>query len=262
LADSATGRAHLNLVASWRHLFGLDPGAAVEARDGLLFGAARPSHPVISNAVFRTDDGVDAGELISRARGFFGERGRGFTIWTRHGVPEDEDLVAAAEEAGFQCVHEMPAMMLEARPSETPLAEGVELLRLSTAEQAEDYWRIAAAAYSSLGYPSEVFDFYENSDGLTADNVAAFLGNLDGEPVSIAMTIVSHGVAGIYWVGSLEAARGRGIGGAVTSAATNAGFDLGADVASLQASRMGRPIYEAMGYESVFDYRLLMSPAP
>ena len=76
------------------------------------------------------------------------------------------------------------------------------------------------------------------------------------------MTIVSHGVAGIYWVGSLERARGMGIGRAVTAAATNAGFDLGADVASLQASPMGGPIYTAMGFETVYDYRLLLSPAP
>ena len=30
---------------------------------------------------------------------------------------------------------------------------------------------------------------------------------------AIAMTIVNHGVAGIYWVGSLAEARGSGIGG-------------------------------------------------
>ena len=76
------------------------------------------------------------------------------------------------------------------------------------------------------------------------------------------MTIVSHGVAGIYWVGSLEQARGKGLGRAITAAATNAGFDLGAEIASLQASPMGKPIYEAMGYETIFSYRLLMSAAP
>ena len=76
------------------------------------------------------------------------------------------------------------------------------------------------------------------------------------------MTIVNHGVAGIYWVGSLDEARGRGLGRAVTAAATNAGFDLGAEVASLQASPMGGPVYLAMGFETIYDYRLLLSPAP
>ena len=76
------------------------------------------------------------------------------------------------------------------------------------------------------------------------------------------MTIVNHGVAGIYWVGSLAEARGRGVGRAITAAATNAGFDLGAEFASLQASPMGEPVYRAMGYETIYDYRLLLSPAP
>jgi hypothetical protein len=48
----------------------------------------------------------------------------------------------------------------------------------------------------------------------------------------------------------------------VTAAATNAGIDLGADVASLQASPMGEPIYRAMGFEAIYDYRLMLSPAP
>ena len=63
-------------------------------------------------------------------------------------------------------------------------------------------------------------------------------------------------------MGSLEQARGKGLGRAVTVAATNAGFDLGADIASLQASPMGKPIYLKLGYETAFEYRMLMSPTP
>ena len=96
--------------------------------------------------------------------------------------------------------------------------------------------------------------------GLLAENAAAFIAYLDGEPASIAMAIASDEVAGIYWVGSLERARGLGLGRAVTVAATNAGLELGGKIASLQASPMGRPIYAKLGYETVYDYRLLTSP--
>jgi ribosomal protein S18 acetylase RimI-like enzyme len=156
----------------------------------------------------------------------------------------------------------MPEMILGAPVEQPPLPDGVELRQLSEARQADDYWKVAAASYASNGFPPEVFAGYSNHQGLLAQNVAAFIAYLDDEPVSIAMTIVSHGVAGIYWVGSLEQARGKGLGRAVTAAATNAGFEQGAEVASLQASPMGKPIYEAMGYETLFDYRLFMSPAP
>lgn len=255
-------RLHLNLIDSSRQLFELDPDAEVEAGSGWLFGAGGPSHPVISNAAFRSSDDVNAAELIARAKDFFGARGRGFSVWIRGDQPEDRDLTAAASAAGLQQVYEMPEMVLAAPVEALPLPAGVELRTLTAPEQADDYWHIAAASYASLGFPPEVFAGYQNHSGLLAENIVAFIAHRDGDPVSIAMTIVSHGVAGIYWVGSLEGARGKGLGRAVTAAATNAGFDLGADIASLQASPMGKPIYTNMGYETVFDYRLLMSSAP
>jgi hypothetical protein len=223
-----------------------------------MLGAGTPSHPVISNAAFRTDDEVDPAELLAASRVFFGERGRGFSVWARAGVEEDRDLIEAAEAGGLQSVHAMPEMILDRRPREHPLPDGVELCRVASAAAASDYWRVAALAYSSLGFPARTFDAYTNHAGLCAENVAAFLVREDGKPVSIAMSIVSHGVAGIYWVGSV--ARGRGLGRTATTAAVNAGFDLGAEIASLQASPMGESLYSAMGFEKVLTYRLLMSP--
>ena len=76
------------------------------------------------------------------------------------------------------------------------------------------------------------------------------------------MTIVSHGVAGIYWVGSTEEARGRGLGWTMTATAVNAGFEMGGEIASLQASPMGEGLYRRMGFETIFSYRLLLCPQP
>jgi GNAT superfamily N-acetyltransferase len=255
-------RVHLNLIDSSRQLFELDPDATIEAGPGWVFGAGSPSHPVISNAAFRNENGLGAEEFVARAKSFFAKRGRGFSVWVRGEEPQDRDLLAAAEAAGLQLVYEMPEMTLEAPVEAPPLPTGAEIRKLTEVEQIDDYWEIAAASYTSLGFPPEVFGSYSNRAGLFAENAAAFLAYLNGEPVSIAMTIVSHGVAGIYWVGSLERARGMGLGQATTAAATNAGFELGAELASLQASPMGKPIYERMGYETIFDYRLYMCPPP
>lgn len=257
----ADRRLHLNLIESSQRLFGLDPDAAVEVGDGWFFGAGSNSHPTISNAAFRADDDLDSGEFLARANDFFAARRRAFSVWIRGDQAEDQDLAAAAGAAGLELVYAMPEMVLEAQVEEPALPPGAELREMTSPAQGVEYWQIAAASYTSLGFPPEVFAGYTNHAGLLAENVAAFIAYLDGEPVSIAMTIVNHGVAGIYWVGSLEQARGKGLGHAVTAAATNAGFELGADLASLQASPMGKPIYEAMGYETVYDYRLLMSPA-
>jgi ribosomal protein S18 acetylase RimI-like enzyme len=250
--------AHLNLVDSSQRLFELDPGAEIEVGPGWVFGAGRSPHPVISNAAFRVDDELDPDELLERARAFFAGRKRGFAVWARDGA-EDSDLIDAARAAGLKEVYAMPEMVLDRRAEEHPPAAGVQLRRVASASDAADYWRVATDAYASIGFPPEIFAFYEGHDGLAADNAAAFIADLDGRPAGIAMTLVSHGVAGIYWVGTSDDARGRGLGWTVTATAVNAGFDMGAEIASLQASPMGESLYLRMGFETIFNYRLLMA---
>ena len=257
--DPIRQRAHLNLIDSSRQLFELDSGVRIEAGDGWLFGAGRSSNPAISNAAFRVDDALEPAELLRRAREFFGDLGRGFSLWTRAGVDEDRDLLDAAVGQGLNPFFEMPEMVLQQEAEDAVVPEDVEIRRLGDGAEAEDYWRVAKESYTSVGFPPEVFDHYDDHAGLVAENAVALLAYRSSEPVAIAMTIVNHGVAGIYWVGTTERARGRGLGRALTAAAVNAGLDLGGEFASLQASPMGEPVYRAMGFERIFDYRLLMA---
>lgn len=259
---STAQRIHLNLIDSSRQLFELDPGAAIEAKAGWLFGSGTDPHPVICNAAFRIDDQIAAEDFLARAQAYFDRRGRRFSVWVRGDHDPDADLLGAACSLGLVPAYQMPEMILRRPAVQPPLSSGVELRRVATVEDADAYWRVAASAYSSLGFPSEIFASYTNHHRLLAKNIAAFLAYRDGRPVSVAMAIVSHGVAGIYWVGTIKGARGEGCGRAVTAAATNAGLELGAGIASLQASPMGEPLYLAMGYERAFSYRLLISPSP
>lgn len=88
---------------------------------------------------------------------------------------------------------------------------------------------------------------------LDDDRVAFFNGHVDGAgvPSATAVSVVSEGVAGVYAITVHEAARRRGFGAAMTWVAVAAGAAAGADVAVLQSSPMGRPVYERMGFEQV-----------
>jgi ribosomal protein S18 acetylase RimI-like enzyme len=78
------------------------------------------------------------------------------------------------------------------------------------------------------------------------------LALLDGQPAAGAHLLCSHGMAGVYYVGTLEAARGRGLGELVTATVTNRAFERGAPFVGLQASPMGEPIYRRMGYRDLY----------
>lgn len=79
----------------------------------------------------------------------------------------------------------------------------------------------------------------------------------DGEIVGTSELFVHEGIAGIYLVTTQESHRCRGIGTALTHAACMAGLERGLDVATLQATSSGYPVYKKLGFEDVASYDLL-----
>jgi GNAT superfamily N-acetyltransferase len=93
------------------------------------------------------------------------------------------------------------------------------------------------------------------SPSLAADpDVQLFIGRLDGRAVGTSIAIRSGDVSGVYAVGTLPAARRRGVGTALTWSAVAAGRAWGCDTVVLQASEMGLPMYKAMGFRTVVTY--------
>jgi GNAT superfamily N-acetyltransferase len=81
-----------------------------------------------------------------------------------------------------------------------------------------------------------------------------YLARLDGEPVATAMLVQAGGVAGIYAVATIERARRRGIGAAVTLAPLLDARARGYVAAVLQSSEMGYAVYARMGFVEQFRY--------
>lgn len=253
---------HLNLLEFSRENARWAVHHEVVDRDGLLAFAGDTDFPAFSNGCFRTDDRADPAGVIARAREFFHARDRGFSLWVR-AVAADADLSAAAEAAGLGKVFDYPQMICRAPLEERALPEAVEIRRVTDTADVERFADVNAAAYTIYGSPFEATrSNFGRPDRVLAPHVASFLACLDGEPVSAAQCLLSHGIAGIFWVGTLEAARGRGIAEAVTRIATNWGFDRHAPAVQLQASPMGEPIYRRMGYEDLYRYDFYLDGGP
>jgi ribosomal protein S18 acetylase RimI-like enzyme len=74
-----------------------------------------------------------------------------------------------------------------------------------------------------------------------------YLGRLAGEPVAMATSF--FGVAGIYFVCTVERARRRGMVAALTLAALREAREMGYSVGVLGSSEMGYPVYRGLGFE-------------
>ncbi len=65
----------------------------------------------------------------------------------------------------------------------------------------------------------------------------------------------------MYSIATVPSARRRGFGAAMTARVVADGLAAGCDVAALQASEMGRPIYERLGFRTVVSYAAYARPA-
>jgi predicted GNAT family acetyltransferase len=99
-------------------------------------------------------------------------------------------------------------------------------------------------------------------DLLEEEWVSAWLACERQQALACAAVFMSAGVGMVGWVAARPEARGRGLAAACTVRATNAAFDRGAMLASLQASTMGESLYRRLGYEELYSYRLLGTMPP
>jgi ribosomal protein S18 acetylase RimI-like enzyme len=242
----------LNLAEAYREMSRRAGGVAHD-EDGLCYWVGGHLLPVLCNGVLPTRSGLAAADVFERARAFFAARQRGYTVMLR--AHADADLIAATHAAELTEWGASPAMVLEARLADAVAPAGVRVERVESEDDARAYAAVMAAAYATYGMPADVAPAVLSLDVLRAPHIVAFLVRLDdGTPAAGAMVLVTHGVAGIYWVGTTPEARGRGLAELATRAAGNAGFDLGARMAALQASQMGEPVYRRMGYVTVTRY--------
>jgi GNAT superfamily N-acetyltransferase len=76
-----------------------------------------------------------------------------------------------------------------------------------------------------------------------------YLGQLGEEPVATATSFFGAGVAGIYFVCTVERAWRRGIGAAVTLAALREAREMCYSTGVLGSSEMGYPVYRRLGFK-------------
>lgn len=228
-------------------------GGATADEDGLAFWVGGHPLPVLANGVMRTDRRVPAEVVIERTRRFFARHRRGFSIICLGA--QDDDLGPACEAAGLAMMGASPGMVLERRlPDATP-PPGVTVAVVETAAQARDFARVNGAAYATYGMPTDVAPAIIADLGvLRAPHIVSVLASVDGEACAAAMVILTHGIGGVYWVGTMPAARGKGLAELCTRIVGNVAFDMGARVVVLQASVMGEPIYRRMGYREITRY--------
>jgi ribosomal protein S18 acetylase RimI-like enzyme len=245
----------LNEHELWRDMVRWS-GGLVHEQDGLLMVAGPSSYLRVA---IRLDAAVDGAEAVRRAGEFFVASEGDHIVLVRE--PDDADLARAAHAAGYTPAWTERPMALHDPPQPSQLAGDIEVRAVSSPEEVLAYGKVVAEANDDPGERERAGLLFHDQT-ILAPHIAAFVAYLDGEPVACAMTLVSHGVAGVFYVATVEKARRRRLGDALTRMAARAGFELGARAAWLGASEMGADLYRRIGFSdlgtSIVEYE---SPA-
>ena len=247
-------RLHRTTVAAWGRYATRVGGRLVEDR-GMAFVVGTHPTPVIINTAFRTDPSVSATEVLDRSRAFYAGVGHQFTVVTSDQL--DADVCAAATASGWLMALDLPAMVCRTRLPDRPLPASVSLRRADPLRDIASFRQIQRDGFASDEEDrAAVESVFGASDALAAAETFAVVATVGGRDAAVGMADVIDGVAYVGFIATLPAFRRRGLGDAVTRAVTNGGFDLGADMAVLEASPMGRSVYERMGFEIVDTDRI------
>jgi hypothetical protein len=257
--DARTDLALMSHVDYFRDQSVRAPDGAVQEEDGVFLYAGPHPLPMLVNGAIRVQPRLAARDVFDRAKEFFRAHGRGFSVYGV--VGRDDDLIEAADEAGMTSFGDpAPLMVLNGQPPPFEPPSDVRLRRASTPDDVADAAAVCADAYAVYGMPADVAPACLTPQATLVPGMTAIVAYDAAGPVATASAFVTHRVSYIAWVGTVQRAMRRGLGGAVTRAATAAGLDLGADTTALLASPMGAPVYRRMGFVDVghLDSRIVM----
>jgi GNAT superfamily N-acetyltransferase len=222
--------------------FARSAGAQLLERDGLIAAVNRAAggRSVFNSVVYLDPDALAAArEELAAA---YAAAGCSWTVW----VPEQDRGTAAMLEAAG---HKLDAQ---------PRAMGIDLDRIEEPELADLDWtdqgdpeEMAVLNDAAYGYAP---GSWIKGMGREPEGLHIYMARIDGKAAATVCSRDAGGDCTIWNVATAESARGRGLSTVLMRKAIFDAAQRGCPTSTLQATKLGAPIYRRCGYE---DYGAL-----
>jgi len=245
-------RIAAGLVAAWRHRVEHIPGHVTAAHDGVVVCLSNLQEDL--NAALVEREPADALQALEAAARVFESHAQPFGVEVEAGRHPAVDR--AVRSLGLEVVVARPAMAIlveDLAPPEPPA--GVDIHRVTTPGEVALVADIEVRVFET---PRAVAERFIAPGMLDVAGSRLYLARVDDVPVGFAWTSVHEGAIGVFGVATLAEYRRRGIGRAVTSFAIHDA--PGVDLAWLQPTEMGSPLYDSMGFTERGEWEVWVRP--
>jgi GNAT superfamily N-acetyltransferase len=240
MARASAYERMLNSMRTYFRLVGRSSeGAHVVELPGVM-GSVVPKVPERSlpnSVVYESQEAlVDA--LPELTRRYLDAGVEAWTVWT----PEDDErAIAALRDAGHVLDADPAAMTLDlAELGEPPEIE----------HRTGDDLTPVVAGINDKAYPVDGAPFTRLSEEQPPGVTENYVTDVDGQAVACVEILRADGDASVWGVATLPEARGRGLCARLMHRALWDAREKGCDISTLQATKLGEPVYAKLGYRS------------
>ncbi len=212
------------------------PGGQLLELDGVTASIvpAAPERSVFNAVVY--DDADALLGVLDEIAAAYDEAGiQAWTVW----VPAGERKVAKALAAAGHLLDANPEAMARS-------LDGVERPDLRDWTADADIRDVAAVNDASYPFGSDPFTRAFSS--LPPGSAHLYAARVDGRTAAVLITHDHDGDCGVWAVATLPEARGGGLSRALLAHALVDARERGCETTSLEATQLGRPVYERVGY--------------
>jgi ribosomal protein S18 acetylase RimI-like enzyme len=191
------------------------------------------------NAVYQATfppEQVEVRSGVERVLHRYGSRGCLPMTWFVTPSTQPGDLGRYLEMYQFVHIGRTPGMAADLwAVEERPPPTGLVIEQVSNREQLKQWLHPVTVSF-------------ELTQAVASAFLELFAGLVEGQPVAASRLFCAAGVAGVYHVATVPAARRRGLGSALTLAAVRSARELGYRIGVLVSSSEGFGVYRRLGF--------------
>lgn len=256
-----------NLFALFRAMAGFISGGQLVEQKHLSYHLTAPQNPMFKGVWQARLNEHNADQVIDQTLAWFRSQGAPFLFWWTGTSTTPNDIghrLMARGLLSYEAQMEdfapgivstnlgAPGMIADLRHmnesvlTQTPPDFKIETV--STPAQLEGFKQVFITSYDIPAWAAQAWLEATLTIGFEHLPWRIYLGTLNGEPVATNILFCGGGVAGVFGVGTIPSARGKGIGAAITLKPLLDARDSGYRYGVLFATKMGVPVYERIGF--------------